>query len=342
MGKWFKVAIVGLIAAAAVVLASAVYTPASAVGVGGGGGGGGKTHTPTATATATSTPQTYQVIEAKALTEHECDCHEWHFVINKVKEGPQGDRYKYVPSHIHVTWANGDTERVDVDEKYADGNWRVGHYTVDHNLNFTVTSATAEIYGEWDGQFNLSHGPCPPSTKTPTPTLTPTATATTVPTDTPTATPTDTATPEPTATDTPEPTATEVPPTDTAVPTATLTPTPEDTDTPVPTDTATPLPTDTATATPWHREHTPTPEATSTVAPEPTATATIPQARLEPLVPPAPPAVVLPSAGEGLEKTDVPLGLAIGVAVCLVIMSGFITVIVACCVRGARWLRRDS
>jgi hypothetical protein len=300
VGKWFKVALVGLIAAAAVVLASAVYTPASG-----------------------DAYNSAQTIEAKALTEHECVVTEWHFVINQVD-----NCWFNAPWSIEVTFGNGKVVEVGRDW-FCNG--KMAHYRTTLNLDSTVVSATADIYSNWSGEFNLSHGPCPPSTKTPTPTLTPTATATATPTDTATPTPTDTPvptptetytptptdtatptetpvpptdTPEPTATNTPEPTATEVPPTDTPEPTATLTPTPVDTATPVPTDTATPLPTDTATATPWHREHTPTPEATSTIAPEPTATATVPPARLEPLVPPAPPAVVLPSSGDGSLPLD--------------------------------------
>ncbi len=36
------------------------------------------------------------------------------------------------------------------------------------NLDSTVTGATAVIYSDWDGTFNLSHGPCgPPETTVP-------------------------------------------------------------------------------------------------------------------------------------------------------------------------------
>ncbi len=108
-----------------------------------------------------------QQISAKALTDHECNSDEWHFVINQI------DMESNAPASIHVTWANG--QEADV----ARGNFTggVAHYTTTANLNSTVTSATATIYDSWSGQFNLSHGPCntPPTTTTPT-TTTPTTT----------------------------------------------------------------------------------------------------------------------------------------------------------------------
>lgn len=110
----------------------------------------------------TPPPPAMQQIAAKALTGHECNANEWHFVINQV------DKESDAPASIHVTWANGNS--LDVNRTAFTGG--VAHYTTTANLGSTVTSATAEIYATWSGQFNLSHGPCaitttssaPPST----------------------------------------------------------------------------------------------------------------------------------------------------------------------------------
>jgi len=99
-------------------------------------------------------------ITAKALTDHECDATEWHFVITRV------DIAANAPASITVKWANGDSEEVPLD-KFTGG---VAHYVTTSNLDSTVVSATADIYVGWSGQFNLSHGPCGGPTPTPTPT----------------------------------------------------------------------------------------------------------------------------------------------------------------------------
>ena len=117
-----------------------------------------------------------QQISAKALTDHECNSDEWHFVINQI------DMESNAPASIHVTWANG--QEADV----ARGNFTggVAHYTTTANLNSTVTSATATIYDSWSGQFNLSHGPCntPPTTTPSTTTPSTTTPSTTTPSTT--------------------------------------------------------------------------------------------------------------------------------------------------------------
>jgi hypothetical protein len=146
---------------------------------------------------------TTRPIAAKALTDHECDSTEWHFVINQVASAAQA------PQSISVTWANGATEVVPLSKVTG----KVAHYVTTSNLNSTVVSATADIYVGWSGQFNLSHGPC----GGPTPTPTPTETHTPTPTPTPTETHTPTPTPTPTETHTPTPTPT---PTETHMPTS--------------------------------------------------------------------------------------------------------------------------
>jgi hypothetical protein len=91
-------------------------------------------------------------ITAKALTDHECDSTEWHFVITQINSTANA------PTSISVTWAGG-TEVVQL-SKFTGG---VAHYVTTSNLDSTVVSATAVIYAGWSGQFNLSHGPCGPS-----------------------------------------------------------------------------------------------------------------------------------------------------------------------------------
>ena len=171
---------------------------------------------------AQSEPKT---IEAKALTDHECNTEEWHFVINQI------DVESNAPASIHVIWANGSDAVLSLD-KFTGG---VAHYSTTSNLDSRVISAKAEIYASWDGEFNLSHGPC--SIPTNTPTKTPTETETNTPTNTATNTATNTLTPTATSTGTvtvtPTPkftatlTKTEVPktPTLTGVP---KTPTPQE------------------------------------------------------------------------------------------------------------------
>jgi hypothetical protein len=131
-------------------------------------------------ATVTAFAGDTKTIHAKALSDHECNSTEWHFVINQI------DEEAHAPSSIHVEWANGASADVSLD-KFTGG---VAHYVTTANLDSTVTSASAEIYSEWDGQFNLSHGPCPAEpTDTPVPSDTPTPSVTVTPGG-PTATPT--------------------------------------------------------------------------------------------------------------------------------------------------------
>jgi hypothetical protein len=189
---------IALLVAAMVGLAAVFFLMSS--------GGGGST----AYATGTTT------IKAKALTDHECDSTEWHFLINQIESEAKA------PASITVTWANGKTEEVPL-SKVTGG---VAHYTTTSFLDSTVVSATATIYSWWSGQFNLSHGPC--GGPTPTPTPSPTKTETHTPKPTPSPTKTETHTPKPT----PSPTvsATE----STAKPTPTVSAT-ESTAAPVPT-----------------------------------------------------------------------------------------------------------
>src|SRR6185503_10973523 len=122
-------------------------------------GTSGSTGTSTSTSTSTGTSGTTStstttgggkvVINAKALTDHECNSSEWHFVITGVSGGN-------APASITVAWSNGATASVALDR--VTGN--VAHYTTTLNLGSTVTGASAMIASSWSGQFNLSHGPC--------------------------------------------------------------------------------------------------------------------------------------------------------------------------------------
>ncbi len=80
---------------------------------------------------------------------HECDTAEWHFVITQIA-GPRA------PASISVAWASGHQVAVALDKVTG----HTAHYATTAQLASTVTSAAANIYAKWSGQFNLSHGPC--------------------------------------------------------------------------------------------------------------------------------------------------------------------------------------
>ena len=131
-----------------------------------------------------------QTIYAKALTNHECDSEEWHFVINQI------DDESLAPAYIQVSFSDG-IEYTVLLTKFTG---KVAHYTTTDALDFVVLEAKAHIYSKWSGQFNLSHGPCETTTPTPTPTPTPEATPTPTPVITPTPAVTPTTTPVATST----------------------------------------------------------------------------------------------------------------------------------------------
>lgn len=182
-----------------------------------------------------------------SLKDHGCDSTEWHFIINQLSSP------SLAPASIHVVWANGDEEDVPLQKVTPGG---MAHYATSSNLDSLIESATAYIYIGWEGNFNLSHGPCG-SVDTPTPTITVTVTETVTQTPTETVTVTDTPTETATQTETPTETttATETPTetvtlTQTVTQTETLTQTPTETVTGTPTITDTPTTTVTVTNTP--------------------------------------------------------------------------------------------
>ena len=158
-----------------------------------------------------------KTIYAGAINDHGCDDTEWHFVINQIEDPV------LAPGSITVSWANGASEVIQLGNVTGG----VAHYSTTLNLNSPVISASAEIYEGWEGQFNLSHGPCS-YTPTNTPFPTSTSTYTVTPTNTPTNMPTSSSTPTNTPTGTLVPTSTPTsigttPPTETSMPTITPT-----------------------------------------------------------------------------------------------------------------------
>ena len=206
-------------------------------------------------ATAPAGAQPMKDISAKALTDHGCDSSEWHFVITQIESED------LAPASIFVSWANGASENVPLD-KVTGG---TGHYATTSNLDSTVVSATAVIYAEWGGQFNLSHGPCgDPPTEVPPTEVPPTEVP---PTEVP---PTEVPPTEVPPTEVPP---TEVPPTE--VPPTEVPPT----ETPATTPTEVP-PTETPVTTTPTVTHTSTPGLTPTAPHQITPTATSPVAGL--------------------------------------------------------------
>lgn len=142
-------------------------------------------------------------ISAKAISDHECDSTEWHFVITQVSDDD------LAPSSIHVTWE--DDSELDVPLWKYTGT--TAHYLTTENLDSLVESASASIYEDWGGQFNLSHGPCGEPEVTTTTTAPPTTTTTAPPPVV-----TTTTAPPVTTTTVPEVTTTTNPPTTTVAP----------------------------------------------------------------------------------------------------------------------------
>lgn len=85
------------------------------------------------------------------IGDHECDDSEWHFIITQV----DGEK----PASIFVEWVDGYTETIPLSWETS----HTAHYTTTSQLDTKVLTATATIYVEWDGEFNLSHGPCLPT-----------------------------------------------------------------------------------------------------------------------------------------------------------------------------------
>jgi len=114
---------------------------------------------PTATPTPIPTPAT-KVISAGGLDSHACDPGAWYFEITSIPDPA------LAPGSINVRWANGDQRLVPL----LGVSGGVATYAMSANLDSRVVLATATIYSDWNGQFNLTRGPCPA-----TPTASPSA-----------------------------------------------------------------------------------------------------------------------------------------------------------------------
>jgi len=93
-------------------------------------------------------------VKASTLVDHECDNSEWHFVINQIEEESKASK---APESIEVFWDDGTSTVVPL-QKFTGG---VAHYVTAENLYAgAVVDAVTTIYYSWEGEFNLSHGPC--------------------------------------------------------------------------------------------------------------------------------------------------------------------------------------
>jgi len=94
-------------------------------------------------------------IEAKSTGTCSLAEAEWHWVITQVSSKNQA------PQSISVDWDNNGT----IDEYVSLGEFTggVAHYrTTSHSYQELTPSAHTLIYAGWEGEFNLSHHPCPP------------------------------------------------------------------------------------------------------------------------------------------------------------------------------------
>ncbi len=105
-------------------------------------------------ATAVAQSDTKEIhVKQSTLEDPECEeesPNEWHFIINQI------DTEESPPSSIFVEWDNGQNATVPLSKLSG----QTAHYSTTLHQDANVTDATAEIYDDWDGQFNLSHGPC--------------------------------------------------------------------------------------------------------------------------------------------------------------------------------------
>jgi hypothetical protein len=86
---------------------------------------------------------------AKAISDYSCDEAAWHFIITDVQDNE-------APATISVVFEDGTTEVIPLEK--VTGN--AAHYTSSTNVDLRVSSATAQLPAAWNGQFNLSSGPC--------------------------------------------------------------------------------------------------------------------------------------------------------------------------------------
>lgn len=88
-------------------------------------------------------------ITAKAINSHDTNPNEWGIVIT----GTSGN----APANVNVCWSDGNCNPVNL----TDVTGPVAHYVTTMHLTdgIVITGITTSIQGEWNGEFNLSHGP---------------------------------------------------------------------------------------------------------------------------------------------------------------------------------------
>ena len=101
----------------------------------------------------TSTLQTIPVKQSQIGTTgcQSADTMLWHFIINQI------DTPSDAPGSITVTFQQAGTKTVNL---YTVTNGGTAHYIVQTGPGDTLLNATAQIYKDWSGQFNLSHTTC--------------------------------------------------------------------------------------------------------------------------------------------------------------------------------------
>lgn len=80
----------------------------------------------------------------------ECDDSSWFFVINQVRGG-------IAPASIHLVWTDGTQADVPLTK---DTPATIAQYETSQNTDVSLHSASAVLPDDWDGRFNIGHGPC--------------------------------------------------------------------------------------------------------------------------------------------------------------------------------------
>ncbi len=117
--------------------------------------------TPTA-----ATPTVAARIFSAVMDGAECATYEWKFVIDGLSSAPR---------FIHVTWEDGAQEDVPL-SAISEG---TAYYITTSNLDKKLVWASVNLPPDWQGHFNLRHGPCLGGPYAAPPVLAPRTTATT-------------------------------------------------------------------------------------------------------------------------------------------------------------------
>jgi cell division septation protein DedD len=90
-------------------------------------------------------------VSAGGLQGYACDQSAWYFQITALRD------HSSAPTSIHIRWATGDQASLGL-LQFRDG---TAEYATTQGLDSQVVMATATIYSDWSGHFNLTRGPCP-------------------------------------------------------------------------------------------------------------------------------------------------------------------------------------